>query len=145
MDRMGDIVWMIKPGETEASSLKQRMERFAYEICSSRNIETSINLDALEKLKLSMEQRKNLYLIFKEGLNNAVKYSGAEKIAIDVRSASREMTMIIKDDGKGFVVDKTSKGNGLANMRHRASDLDGNLSIHSVAGEGTTIQLTVPV
>ena len=44
MDKMGDIVWMIKPGESEGSSLKQRMERFAYEICSSKNIDTLIEL-----------------------------------------------------------------------------------------------------
>ncbi len=44
MDKMGDIVWMIKPGETEASSLKQRMERFAYEICSSKNIEPYLTI-----------------------------------------------------------------------------------------------------
>ena len=82
MDKMGDIVWMIKPGDTEAGSLKQRMERFAYEICSSKNIVASLQLDELEKIKLTMEQRKNIYLIFKEAINNAVKYSGTEKIEV---------------------------------------------------------------
>jgi two-component system sensor histidine kinase UhpB len=73
MDKMGDIVWMIKPDQTEASSLKQRMERFAYEICNTKNIDTALELAALETVRLTMQQRKNVYLIFKESINNAVK------------------------------------------------------------------------
>lgn len=141
MDKMGDIVWMIKPGETEAGSLKERMERFAYEICSSRNIEVSIQLDDLEKAKLSMAQRKNIYLIFKEALNNSVKYSDAGKIAVKASIQNRELTLLVKDNGKGFDKSLVKKGNGLGNMKNRAQDLNGHLDI-TTGAEGTTVQLT---
>jgi two-component system sensor histidine kinase UhpB len=145
MDKMGDIVWMIKPGESEGTNLKQRMERFAHEIGSSREIVTEINLEELERTKFSMEQRKNIYLIFKEALNNAAKYSGAEKITVDVSVHNRQIVMRISDNGKGFEQVTAANGNGLGNMRNRAADLEGKLGVESENGEGTTITLTVPV
>jgi two-component system sensor histidine kinase UhpB len=145
MDKMGDIVWMIKPGETEAGSLKQRMERFAYEVGTSKNMEIVVQLAELEKVKLSMEQRKNIYLIFKEAVNNAAKYSGTRKIDIDSSIHNKELKLIIKDAGCGFDHHKTKKGNGLGNMMNRAEELGGRLEIGSVPDEGTTITLTMPV
>jgi two-component system, NarL family, sensor histidine kinase UhpB len=141
MDRMGDIVWMIKPGETEAGNLKERMERFAYEIGSSKNIDVSTHLDELEKAKLTMAQRKNIYLIFKEAVNNAVKYSDAGKIAIKAGIQNKELNLTVKDNGKGFDKGLVKKGNGLGNMKNRAHDLNGQLDIITGPG-GTTVQLT---
>jgi signal transduction histidine kinase len=145
MDKMGDIVWMIKPGENESGSLRQRMERFAYEIGSSKNIEVSMQLNELDNLKLSMAQRKNIYLIFKEALNNAAKYSGAKKIDIGSWLENRVLRLMIKDEGKGFDHAKTRKGNGLDNMSNRAGELGGKLAIGSVPDEGTTVTLTMPL
>jgi len=144
MDKMGDIVWMIKPGETEAGSLKQRMERFAYEISSSKNIEVSIQLDELEKVKLTMDQRKNIYLIFKEALNNAVKYSGTEKISIVTTVQNKELQLLVEDHGKGFDSSLVKKGNGLDNMYNRAKELGAVLQIDSDE-EGTDVVLTMPL
>ncbi|MES2849146.1 MAG: sensor histidine kinase [Bacteroidota bacterium] len=145
MDRMSDIVWMIKPGETEAGSLKQRMERFAYEICSSKNIELQMQLEELEKLKLTMEQRKNIYLIFKEAVNNAVKYSGTKKIEVKTIIQSKQLELIVKDYGTGFDNSIVKKGNGLDNMQHRAKESGGRVEIKSSAAEGTALLVLLPV
>ena len=142
MDKMGDIVWMIKPGESEGASLKQRMERFAYEICSSKNIVVTIELNELEKVKLTMEQRKNFYLLFKEAINNAVKYSGTEKVEVAVAMQNKQVTLLVRDYGKGFDPETTGRGNGLDNMKNRAVELNGKLSIASEKEKGTTVQLT---
>lgn len=145
MDKMGDIVWMIKSGETEADSLKQRMERFAYDICSSKNINVHIQLDELGNAKLSMQQRKNIYLIFKEALNNAVKYSGAEKITVSTSLKDRELQLQVKDEGKGFENNVVKKGNGLDNIKNRAIEMGGTLNIISERGQGTSVKLNMPV
>lgn len=145
MDKMGDIVWMIKPVDTEAGSLKQRMERFAYEISSSKSITTNIELNELEKAHLSIEQRKNIYLIFKEALNNAVKYSGTDKISIVGSVNNHELTLLIKDFGKGLGAEVLGGGNGLENMKQRANEIEGTLQIDSDAGAGTTITLRTPI
>jgi signal transduction histidine kinase len=145
MDRMGDIVWMIKPGEAEAANLKQRMERFAYEISSSKNISLQLSVDELEKVKLTMEQRKNIWLIFKEAVNNAVKYSGTDKMEISSTTDGKELLLLVKDFGKGFDTGVIKKGNGLDNMQQRAADLQAELRVHSVAGEGTRVALRLPL
>jgi two-component system, NarL family, sensor histidine kinase UhpB len=145
MDKMGDIVWMIKPGETEAGSLQQRMERFAYEIGGSKSIEVALELDSLEKVKLSMEQRKNIYLIFKEAVNNAAKYADTVKLEVAMTVQHKELILRVKDFGKGFNSHLIKKGNGLDNMQHRAKELHGAIQVSSEAGVGTTILLTIPV
>jgi two-component system sensor histidine kinase UhpB len=144
MDRMSDIVWMIKPGETETGSLKQRMERFANEICSSKNIGLSIDLLAIENIKLSMAQRKNIYLIFKEAMNNAVKYSGTKKIDVKVIVKNKQLELLVKDYGSGFDTSLSGRGNGLDNMKNRTKELNGKLELIS-AQDGTTVNLVVPV
>jgi signal transduction histidine kinase len=145
MEKMGDIVWTIKSGETEAGSLKQRMERFCYEICSAKNIAVTINLEDLEKMKMTMQQKKNIYLIFKEAVNNAVKYSGTEKIAVTALLQNKELILNVKDFGKGFDSSIVKKGNGLDNMQYRAKESGGILRTATAVNTGTTIQLVMPV
>jgi two-component system sensor histidine kinase UhpB len=152
MEKMGDIVWMIKPGESEGVSLAQRMERYTYEMCSSQNIGFSTEgEEVLQTVKLSMQQRKNFYLIFKEALNNAVKYSGTEKVDIRIALQNHQLKLSIQDHGKGFVLNGNGNGNGsqggngLRNMNNRAKELGGQLNIHSVPGKGTVVSLEMPV
>jgi two-component system, NarL family, sensor histidine kinase UhpB len=92
-----------------------------------------------------MEQRKNIWLIFKEAVNNAVKYSGTLKMELTASLHNKEMVLQIKDFGKGFDSTVIKKGNGLDNMQHRAKELMGTLVTHSEVNTGTNIQLAVPV
>jgi two-component system, NarL family, sensor histidine kinase UhpB len=149
MDILSDIVWMTKPlatsnesPETDTSSLIKRMERFAYEISNSKNIECSLHLSAFENLKLNVDQRKNIYLIFKEAMNNAVKYSGSEKIEVIGEFKNNELQLHIKDFGKGFDVNLIQKGNGLENMQYRANKMGGNVTTVS-NNNGTYITLNL--
>jgi two-component system, NarL family, sensor histidine kinase UhpB len=145
MEKMGDIVWMIKPGEREGAGLVQRMQRFMYEMCGESDIESGFDAGALETAKLNMQQRKNVYLIFKEALNNAVKYSKATKINVTTSSANKELELLIEDNGRGFNVNEKAKGNGLGNMINRAKELGGKLDISSTNNMGTSIKLVMPV
>jgi two-component system sensor histidine kinase UhpB len=92
-----------------------------------------------------MEQRKNIYLIFKEALNNAAKYSGASRIEIEVATQNKELVLLIKDEGQGFNINEVKKGNGLDNMMNRATELGAALKIQSAMNEGTTVSLVLPV
>jgi signal transduction histidine kinase len=145
MDKMGDIVWMIKPNETEAGSLVQRMQRFAYEIAETKNIEINMDLSELESFKLTMQRRKYIYLIFKEAVNNAVKYSGTANININVSIQNKELVMQVKDFGHGFDTRTVKKGNGLDNMQNRAKEMNATFNIESGQETGTLITLTMPV
>lgn len=143
VDRITDIVWVVKPEENEKGNLRERMERFAYDICSSAGIELDLDISDIKKDTLTMEQRKNLYLIFKEAVNNAVKYSGTEKLRVELTQTGKEIMLNVEDHGCGFDPGTVRKGNGLGNIRNRAKELNAGLQISSKEGEGTRISLTV--
>lgn len=145
MEKMGDIVWMIKPDDTEAGSLKERIERFVYDICGSKNIAVTVQLEDLEKVKFSMQQRKNLYLLVKEAINNAVKYSGTTVIDITAKLVSRQLVVRVKDSGNGFDSTTIKKGNGMGNMQRRAGELGARLQIQSEKSAGTMVEMEMGV
>ena len=98
-----------------------------------------------ENMKLTMEQKKNIYLVFKEAVNNAVKYSGTEKLDVTASIQNKELTLCVKDSGKGFDSSIIKKGNGLDNMQNRAKESGGVLTVQSTENTGTTILLVVPI
>jgi len=141
VDRITDMVWVVKPEENEKGNLRERMERFAFDICSSAGIELDLDICEIKKDMLTMEQRKNLYLIFKEAVNNAIKYSGTEKLRVELSQTGRELILNVEDQGRGFDPDTIKKGNGLNNIQNRAKELNAGLEISSRKGEGTRIRL----
>jgi signal transduction histidine kinase len=96
-------------------------------------------------MKLSMDVRKNLYLIFKEAINNMVKYAGADRAFFSITGTKNHLAMLIRDNGKGFVPSVASEGNGLKNMKKRAEEIGAKLMIESGAGIGTSIQFLLKI
>jgi len=90
-----------------------------------------------------MEERRNFYLIFKEAINNLVKYSGATYVVIELKEEDKLIKLIIRDNGTGFNIEKVEKGNGLNNMKRRAKEIEAELLIDSSVDNGTTIWLTL--
>lgn len=145
VDSMSDIVWAIKPGNDKFGDLKMRMENFAHEMCGPLDIELKLHYDHnLDELKLQMELRKDLYLVFKEVVNNAVKYSKCKNLNISLKRDNNSISMEIADDGKGFDVEKIKKGNGLDNMKMRVRNMNGRLDITSSDLKGTCILVYIP-
>ncbi|KIC92020.1 tetratricopeptide repeat-containing sensor histidine kinase [Flavihumibacter sp. ZG627] len=146
LDAMADIVWTINPENDQFEKIILRMRNFAYEVLGAKGIDFEfIADDEVERLKLLMDVRKNLYLIFKEAVNNMIKYSGADKALFSLSSSNNNLTMLIKDNGKGFAVENSRVGNGLKNMKKRADEIGGQLTIDSLPGKGTTIVLNLAV
>ena len=98
----------------------------------------------LNKTKMGMIQRKNIYLFFKEAFNNAIKYSNATSINIEANLSNRMIQLEIVDNGIGFEEKSIKPGNGLANMHKRATQLNGEVRIVSELGKGTSITLKCP-
>ena len=146
LDAMADIVWTINPENDQFEKIIDRMRSFAYELLRAKKIDFVFDADEdVTQMKLPMDIRKNLYLIFKEATNNLVKYSNADTAHFSLKEEGKYLTMIIKDNGNGFDVSTSPKGNGLNNMKKRASEMGGKLWIESFPGSGTTIQLKVAV
>ena len=146
IENMSDIVWMIKPGNDEFSNIQNRMLNFANELCTPAEINFEFNKDAAtDALQISMEQRRDIYLIFKEAVNNAVKYSGCNNIRAGLSLQNQKLQMRITDDGNGFDIPAAMQGNGLANMKKRAENHNGKLVIQSSQVKGTEIIVVFPV
>jgi len=139
---LSDIIWSVKAGNDEIEDVFARMFRFGNELSDSRGITFLFETDSqLQNMKLNMQTRKNLYLIFKEAINNAVKYAGCTTIDVRTDFQAGKVKMVIKDNGKGFDVESARPGNGLFNMQQRASQMNGHLTILPGKPTGTVITL----
>jgi len=139
---MGDLIWTINPENDEFEKIVLRMRNFAYDLLGAKNIDFEFVADEhVTKLKLPMETRKNLYLIFKEATNNLAKYSGAAKAFFLLKEESNILIMQIRDNGKGFNILQSGSGNGLKNIQKRAAEINADCIINPVPGNGTSIEI----
>jgi signal transduction histidine kinase len=86
-----------------------------------------------------------MYRILQEGLQNINKYAGAKNIKVEISGDSENVFLKIQDDGIGFDVNKKSKGIGMQNMISRTNDCQGIIDISSKKGNGTSIEITIPI
>jgi signal transduction histidine kinase len=107
MEAMDDIVWSINPMNDTMRKIFARMREFATEVFEAKEIETHFHFDEhAYDLALNMEQRRDLFLIFKEAVNNIAKYASATEVNIDATLKDQTLSLIVKDNGAGFNVEK---------------------------------------
>ncbi|MFZ1805860.1 MAG: sensor histidine kinase [Cyclobacteriaceae bacterium] len=146
MENMSDIVWSINPKNDLAEQMVFKMKEFCAEILEPAGINYSFHVDnSIETLKLDSEKRKNLFLIFKEAINNAAKYSCSTEVTIKLSVHAGHLHFVVDDNGKGFNKGEIRTGNGLSNMNARASAISGSLQFDTEPGMGTQITLTIPI
>jgi signal transduction histidine kinase len=122
------------------------MRRYIADIFEGDQVECNMKVnDNISGIKLTMEKRRDLYLVFKEALNNIRKHSQASKVDIELRAEDNKVIMNIEDNGKGFDVNQTGDRNGLKNMKRRMEKWNGKVIIESTAGKGTKLQVRLPV
>ena len=146
IETMSDIVWMIKPGNDDFNSVQGRMINFANELCIPAGINFEFTCEqTADILSMNMELRRDIYLIFKEAINNAVKYAGCHNIRVSINIEGDRLRISISDDGKGFDVANAKNGNGLSNMRKRVEIHRGKFTIKSNVNEGAEIIADLPL
>lgn len=151
---MSDIVWAINPQKDYLSDLVQRMRRFGSDVLSSRGVHFEFHAPEMhESIELGANIRREVFAIFKESVNNAVKYSDCTKLVAVFSVTDDTLVLKVADNGKGFdtafVLSEQFKpemgGNGLVSIRRRALELGGDCVVRSEIGAGTEIELTVPI
>jgi signal transduction histidine kinase/ligand-binding sensor domain-containing protein len=153
VEAMSDIVWAINPKKDHLSDLVQRMRRFASDIFAPCQIRFNLHaLTADDRLQLGANMRRELFLIFKECVNNIAKHSGCTEADVEFYQEGGSLVLKLSDNGKGFDLAAVSEhartlrgGNGLLSMRRRAEELGGTFEMSSSAGEGTSVKLKVPL
>ena len=141
MNALGDIVWATNPHQDGLNNLLRRMRHFASEILPAAGVEFSFYAPKFKsELRLDTELRRQVFLIFKESINNLVRHSGCSRASIELQLAGGYLRLRISDNGSGFASAQPAEGNGLRSMSRRANTLGADFSIISSAA-GTTILL----
>lgn len=154
VDSMSDIVWAIDPRRDNLSSVVTRVRQFASDVLEAKKIKWEFQVPPeIDNLKLDAEQRRHVFLIFKEAINNIARHADCRSVSMKIDLAHHQLVAEIQDDGSGFVVQQNGQqgttngrgGHGLKNMHRRAAQLGGRFSVHSSPGRGTHLKLIVPL
>jgi signal transduction histidine kinase len=148
LDTMSDLVWSVNPANDTMPHVLNRMADVGNALMADGTIQFTFSADeAANHFVLTGEGRRDLYLIYKESLTNAVRYAHATQIKATVHCNAAGLTLTIHDNGCGFdpaqPVARPGGGNGLRNLHHRADLLGGQLTILSAPGKGTQVTLVV--
>jgi signal transduction histidine kinase/ligand-binding sensor domain-containing protein len=143
---MDEIVWAVNPKRDTMDSLVSYLEKFALDFLGAAGIRCRLELPLeFPSWTPNSEIRHNLFLAFKESLNNAAKHAGADLVQIALEVSETHYRLTIEDNGRGFVAPSGPRsGNGLENMRRRLERINGRCEISSSPGHGTKVTLIVP-
>jgi ligand-binding sensor domain-containing protein/two-component sensor histidine kinase len=145
-EALDDIVWSINSRNDSGEELAARMRRYAADIFEADHLQCDMHVNEnISNVKLTMEKRRDLYLVFKEALNNILKHSQATIVNIKLLVQDNNVMMHIADNGKGFDINQPTNRNGLKNMKRRIQKWRGVVIIESAAEKGTTLHITLPV
>ncbi|MFO1478113.1 MAG: two-component regulator propeller domain-containing protein [Verrucomicrobiota bacterium] len=149
---MDEIVWAVNPAQDTLESLAGYLGKFAQDFLGAAGISCRLDFSVeLPPWPLGAEARHNLFLAFKEVLNNIVKHAGATEVRVSLSSESHLFTLCIEDNGRGFdpshpsAPDQPADGNGVGNIQRRLREIGGRCDLESSPGRGTRVRFIVPV
>jgi signal transduction histidine kinase len=144
-DLMRDIVWMLNPSNDSLGSFVTRLNDTAARVLMAIPF-TFESSGVEERRNFDLEVKRNVFLIYKEILNNVIRHAGAASVRITFEQADRFLRVTVHDDGRGFdPAAVKGGGNGLANMKERAAIIGGTLTLRSSPGAGTTVCLEAKI
>jgi len=149
VDSMSDIVWSIRSEPDSFDSLVARMREFAIDLLVSQGIGFELRTTHLgEHVSISLQARRQLFLMFKECVHNAERHSGCTRVVAMIEVEERDLLLTVEDDGKGLNIGekqpRLTGGNGIPGMRQRAQSLGGSIQFTSQSGAGCKVSIRVP-
>lgn len=146
LETMRDVIWSTQSRFDNYGALKAKILAFAQGLCEARNIEFQLNEEGLKNQDfLSPVIRRNLYLIIKEAINNAVRHAECSHIYLTIKKQSQSIHITIRDDGRGLDPDHILAGNGLDNMQQRAHEIHATWDMQTAPGQGTALIVQLPI
>ena len=144
IDKMSEIIWAMNSSNDSLENLIAYMRSFAADFLEHAHITQQFYIpETIPNIKLSGGTRRNIYLAVKESLHNVVKHAKATEVIIEIEM-QQHMTILIKDNGKGFDQEKVRLfGNGLKNIQKRMQSVGGHADITS--NNGTIVFLDIPL
>lgn len=152
---LDEIVWAVDPRQDSLESLVSYLAESAQDLLTVAGIKCRFSFPVqLPPWSLFPEVRHNLFLAFKEVLNNAIKHANATEVHIGLELGAARIAIWICDNGHGFAPDfegqpddssRKLRGNGLSNLKARLNKIKGSVEIQSQPGQGTKVVFNVPV
>lgn len=143
-ESMRDIIWFINPENDSMDKLVVKMRQTANLMLE--HIDFSFNAPATEiSFAADVNFRRNLYLIYKECLQNIIKHAQATKVEIAITMSGSCFQLRVSDNGIGFDAAREFAGNGLKNFQWRAAEMGGTIEISSDRSSGTTVRLVIKI
>lgn len=141
---MSDIVWAINPQRDHLLDLVRRMRQHAEQVFTTRGIRLAFRAPSEEQdIRLRADIRRDVFLIFKEAVNNAARHARCSEVEIEFGIADGRISLSVSDNGAGFDPTQMSNGEGLASMRRRAERLGGACEVRSEKGKNTIVHVTI--
>src|SRR5216684_5815215 len=140
----------LRPSALDDLGLLPALRWYVKEYQKKCSIEVEFHATGFKE-RLPAEMETALYRIVQECLTNTAKHANASRVTITLKEETDRVYARITDDGRGFDYEALLKtpgqelGLGLAGMHERAVLLDGTLDVHSVPGQGTTIEVNIPL
>lgn len=147
MENMEDIIWALDRDNDTLENLLMKIQEYVYQYLEDKELTYGFSMpEIVNDVKIKGERRRNIYLIVKEVLHNAVRHAACTKIEIEITTAEKQLTLLIADDGKGFHYDqKQGKGKGLSNIGDRTQQTGGSMKLDAQPGLGVQYQFTFPL
>ncbi len=147
VSKLGEIIWSTNPTRDNVRSFLSYLKNHAITFFEGSPMRVEFDFQNEDNdLPIDPEVRRNLFLVVKEALNNAFKYSQADQIKIDFSLKDNNYALSVSDDGVGMEKGVVQGGgDGLSNMEDRMSAIRGDVNINSVKDQGTQIHLSGPL
>jgi signal transduction histidine kinase/ligand-binding sensor domain-containing protein len=144
---MDEIVWAINPKNDTLENSINYLIQYTREFLRPAGISYKLDLPMdLPRLSLTGEVRHNLFMAFKEALNNAVKHGHPQRVRLALALAADRLALTVEDDGCGFTPGpRQAESDGLENMHQRMKSIGGNCRVESAPGKGTSVILEIPL
>lgn len=144
--QLAEIVWAVNPARDSVEHLVDFVAQFAQEYLALANIRFRTEIpEQLPGLSLSSTARHEVFLAVKELIHNAVRHGQPTVVFLRVECASEWLVLEIEDNGCGFNTDETAQAHGLSNVVERMKQIGGEFVVSSVRGEGSRMQLRIPL
>ena len=144
---LDEIVWAVNPRNDSVNSAVSYLSRYAQNFLEPTTVRCRLEMREVDPDQpLNSELRHNLFLAFKEALNNVAKHSGATEVRIKIAGEpGRQLFVGIEDNGRGLRGSVESGADGLDNLRQRMARIGGRCEIGNQPGGGVSVHLSLPL
>jgi signal transduction histidine kinase/ligand-binding sensor domain-containing protein len=149
LETVRGLAHRLTPYQLDHLGLSAALRAMVEHAAESVEIAFTVGIDDIDGL-LPMEGQINLYRIVQEAVTNVVRHSGARSASVRARHDQGRIVVTVRDDGRGFIVSRDHAGNpaggfGISGIVERARILAGRVDVVSAPGQGTRVELAVPI